>query len=145
MYSFGFNLIGDYATGKVYKLNAQLATDDGDNMKFIRTCCHMVGPEYQRVIYKNASANIEPGTSLIPVGSVDDGDNPQIFLSWSDDRGKTFGTPVPQSMGRQGEFLTDPQWNRLGMARDRVFKLEWDGPVITALNGMFAEVAALRS
>ena len=144
-FAFGFNLIGDYATGKVYKLNPELATDDGDNMKFIRTFLHMVGPEFQRVIYKNASANIEPGTSTKEVGSDDDNDEPEIFLSWSDDRGKTYGTPIPQSMGRQGEYLTDPQWNRLGYARDRVFKLEWDGPVITALNGAFVEVQALRT
>lgn len=144
-FAFGSNLIGDYSTGKVYKLNAQLATDGGDNMKFVRTFLHMVGPEFQRVIYKNASLNIEPGTSTKPVGSEDDDNEPEIFLSWSDDRGKTFNTPIAQSMGREGEYLTDPQWNRLGYARDRVFKAEWNGPVITALNGAFVEAQPLRT
>ena len=32
-------------------------------------------------------------------------------------------------------FLTTVIWNRLGMARDRVFKLQWSAPVKTALNG----------
>lgn len=144
-FAFGFNLIGDYATGKIYKLNANLATDNGDNMRFIRTFLHMVGPEYQRVIYKNASVNIDPGTSTIPLGEDNPTDEPQIFLSWSDDRGKTFGTPIPQSLGRQGEYLVDAQWNRLGMARDRIFQVEWTGPVITALNGAFVEAKPLRS
>ncbi len=114
-------------------------------MRFVRRFYHMVGGEFQRVIYMSASANIEPGTSNKPVGSLDDDDEPTIFLSWSDDRGKTFGNPVGQSMGRQGEFNTDPQWNKLGMARDRVFELSWSGPVITSLNGAFVEAKPLRS
>jgi hypothetical protein len=144
-FAFGFNLIDDYSTGKVYKLNPQIATDGGDNMRFVRRFIHMVGPEFQRVIYKNASANIEPGTSTKEVGSLDNDNEPEIFLSWSDDRGKTFNTPLAQSLGRQSEFLTDPQWNRLGMARDRVFELAWNGPVITALNGAFVEAQPLRT
>lgn len=144
-FAFGFNLIGDYVTGKLYKLMPTLATDGGDNMKFVRTFLHMVGPEFQRVIYTSASLNIEPGTSTKPVGSNDDNDEPEIFLSWSDDRGKTFGTPLSQSLGREGEYLSDPQWNRLGYARDRVFKAEWNGPVITCLNGAFVEAKGLRT
>lgn len=147
-YAFGYVMVAHYSNGKIYKLNAQLATDQGEDMKFIRTFLHMVGSEFNRVIYKNASLNIEPGTSLVPLGDANDaaGDTePEILLSWSDDRGKTFGTPLPQSLGRQGQFLTDPQWNRLGMARDRIFKAEWNGPVITALNGAFVEAVPLRT
>lgn len=145
---FNFKIIiFDYATGKGYSLNPNIATDDGDNMRFVRTFYHMVGAEFERVIYKSASANIEPGNSELEVDDeTDEGDDePDIFLSWSDDRGKTFGFPVAQSMGRQGQYNTDPQWNKLGMARDRVFKLEWSGPVITTLNGAFVEAMPLRS
>lgn len=141
----GFNLIGDYSDGRIFKINPNIATDDEDNMKFIRTFLHMVGGEFERVVYKACSLNIQPGTSDKPVGSDDEDNEPIIFLSWSDNRGKTFGTPVGQSLGRQGEYLTDPQWNRLGMARDRIFKAEWDGPVITPLNGAFVEAKLLRS
>lgn len=144
-YAFGFVLIADYDTGKIYKLNPNIATDGGDNMKFVRTFLHMIGPEFQRVIYKNASANIQPGTSDKVIGDDNEDNEPEIFLSWSDDRGKTFQNPLPQSMGRQSEWLTDPQWNRLGMARDRIFKLEWNGPVITALNGAYVEAQPLRT
>lgn len=141
-FAFGQNLIGDYLTGKIYKLMPNLCTDDGDNMKFIRTFLHMVGNNFERVVYKNCSADIEPGTS--EQVSEDDPD-PEILLSWSDNRGKTFGTPLAQSLGRQGEYLTDAQWNRLGQARDRVFKLEWNGPTRTALNGAFVEAVPSRT
>lgn len=66
----------------------------------------------------------------------------QIFLMWSDDRGHTYGSPVGQPIGRPGAYLTSPQWQRLGYARDRVFKLEWSVPVATALQGAFIDVDA---
>lgn len=143
-YAFGYNLITDYSNGGIHKLNPNIALDGGDRIKFVRTFPHMIGGEFERVIYKNASANIQPGVSDKPLRSDDEDNEPDIYLSWSDDRGKTFGTPMPQSMGRQGEYLTDPQWNRLGMARDRIFKLEWDG-LVTALNGAYVQAVPLRS
>jgi uncharacterized membrane protein len=60
---------------------------------------------------------------------------PMVFLSWSDDRGHAFGSPVGQSLGAGGEYLKSVQWQRLGMARDRVFTLEWSSPVQTVLQG----------
>lgn len=138
-------IFGHYESGKLFKLNPDIATDDSDNMKFVRTFLHMVGGNFERVKYLNASLNIDPGTSTKAVGDESEDNEPEIFLSYSNDRGKTFSDPVAQSLGRQGEFLTDPQWNRLGMGRDRVFKAEWNGPLITALNGAFVEAQPLRS
>ena len=142
MYAFGFNLIGDYVTGKIYKLNPDLYTDGGDIIKWLRSFPHLIGPEYERVIYQSCSLNFDCGTAT----QIDDSDpEPVIYLSWSDDKGVTFGNPIPQSLGRLGEYLTDPQWNRLGMARDRVFKVEWSGNVKTALNGAFVSPKPVRS
>ena len=138
-------LVYDYANGKGYELNADIATDGGDNMRFRRRFFHMVGGNFERVIYNSLIANIEPGNSDLEVGQEANDNEPEIFLSWSDDRGKTFGFPVAQSIGRQGEYNKTPTWRKLGMARDRVFQLEWSGPVQTTLNGAFVEVKPLRS
>ena len=67
---------------------------------------------------------------------------PSFGLRWSDTRGKTFGNAVPQEFG---DALSQPQWNRTGMARDRVFELFWSAAYKTALNGAFVEVSPLRS
>ena len=64
----------------------------------------------------------------------------QIYLLWSDDRGHSYGSPVGQPIGAPGAYLTSIQWQRLGLARDRVFKLEWSVPTATALQGAFLEV-----
>lgn len=71
--------------------------------------------------------------------------DPEIFLSWSDDKGVSYGNPVSQSMGKTGEFLTTVSWNRLGQGRDRVFKLQWSINAKTALNGGFVETVKARS
>jgi hypothetical protein len=63
----------------------------------------------------------------------------QLLLDWSDDRGHTFGNPVPQGVGGQGEYLTQAQWQRLGYARDRIFRLTWTAPLRTALQGASIE------
>jgi len=145
MHFDGKLIIGDYDTGKNYKLNPDSAYDDGDVMSFVKTFVHMVGPEYQRVIYKAASLRMVVGSSTKPVGDPSTDNEPEINLSWSDDGGKTFGFPLAQSLGRNGEYLVDPQWNKLGMGRDRIFKAQWNGPVITALNGAYVEAKPLRS
>jgi hypothetical protein len=60
---------------------------------------------------------------------------PQISLRYSDDGGQTYGNSLMQSMGASGEYLTSPQWQRLGMARDRVFELSWSADADVALTG----------
>lgn len=63
-----------------------------------------------------------------------------VYLDWSDNRGKSYGNPVGQSLGAIGEYRTILQWQRLGMARDRVFRLTWSSNSFTSLQG--AEIDA---
>lgn len=138
MFAFGFILVGDWENGRILHLSPDVFTDytpatPTGPITRIRTFPHMVGDEYERVIYKSFDADIEPGT----IGDLTA--DPKIYLSFSDDRGKTYGNPLGQSMGKTGEFLTTVSWNRLGQARDRVFKLQWSEPCNIALNGGFVD------
>lgn len=69
----------------------------------------------------------------------------RVFLDWSDDRGRSFGTPVGQTMGAVGEYRTSLQWLRLGTARDRVWRLTWSGANPTALQGAWIEATPAES
>ncbi len=68
---------------------------------------------------------------------------PSYGLRWSDTRGLTWGNPVPQEQSTNP--LSQPQWNRTGMARDRVFELFWSSAFKTAVNGAFVEVVPWKS
>lgn len=141
MFAFDKILMGDFETGKIYELNKDTYTDDGNQIVRIRIFMHLVGSEYERRIYNSLDADMEVAT----VTDEDNIGNPKISLSWSDDKGRTFGFPVEQSMGKEGETLTTISWNRLGMARDRVFKLQWNAAIETALNGIFLTSKSART
>jgi hypothetical protein len=68
-----------------------------------------------------------------------------ISLTWSDDRGHSWSYPVSQDIGSVGEYRTSLQWQRLGMARDRVFRLSWSVPMATALQGCWFDATPAQS
>ena len=171
MFVNGVNIVGDFQNGCLLQLdiNTYIDTilDNNGNARVspivrIRTFPHMVKDNFKNK-YLSFDADIEPGTGptqdIVSLGDTKWGQfnwgsgfwqgqldqGPTIYLSWSNDKGKTYGNPMGQSMGKGGEYLTVPTWNRLGQARDRVFKLSWDDPVRTALNGGFCEVIPARA
>lgn len=145
MYFNNQNMIGDWETGKILILKSDTYTDvsdDPDNptpIRRVKTFAHMLD-NLDRIIFNYFDADMQVGTQDPVIETT-----PVVALSWSDNRGISYGFPVEQSMGKGGEFNTIISWNRLGYARDRVFKLEWSEPIKTALNGGFAGVRKARS
>lgn len=137
-------VIGDWENGKLYTLSVEVFTDDGVPIIRVKTFLHMVN-NLDRNFYKSFDADVECGTADPSLVFNNEYNAPEIFLSWSDDRGSTFGTPVAQPFGKGGQTLTNVKWNRLGNARDRIFKLQWSENIKTALSGGFAEVGKGRS
>lgn len=137
------NMVGDWQNGNILYLDINTNTDytnavGATAIVRVKTFPHMV-ENNNRVSYKNFMADMEVGTAK------EGAPTPMISLLWSDDKGKTYGNPVEQSLGNIGEYLTTPSWNRLGEARDRIFKLTWSADVITACNGAFVDTMPSRS
>ncbi len=130
--AYGQNVIGDWQNGKLYALDPETFTDDGDAIVRVRTFPHLIR-DGARVTYREFAADMQVGTLK---GSLVDA---YISLRWSDTRGASWGNPVLQTLGGTGEYNTVTSWSRLGMARDRVFELSWSVPVKTALNGAFID------
>lgn len=131
-YAYGQVVAADWQTGALYALSASACADNGQPMTFRRGWPHLMNGG-NRVLYTSFIADVECGEVS--------GD---IELRWSDDRGRTYGNPLKQSWS-QGGYLSQPQWNRLGMARDRVFEVFGTIPGPFALNGAFVEVQASAS
>ena len=130
MFAYGVILVGDWENGKLLQLDLNIANDEGSPIVRIRTFPHLVDNN-DKISYSAFDADME-------VGTIEDQEaDPLISLSWSDDKGRTYGNPVDQSLGRTGDYLAVPSWNRLGEARDRIFKLQWSADCVTALNGGF--------
>jgi len=68
-----------------------------------------------------------------------------ISLRWSDDRGHAWGSPVEQPIGDAGAYRTSLQWQRLGLARWRVFELSWSVAMPTSLQGCYVDATPAGS
>lgn len=143
-------VVGDYQSGSLYALSTDVYTDQNaaatGPIKRQRSFPHSVA-EGRRVFYREFVADMETGTAP-KQGPVPD--NLLVSLDWSDDRGHSYGNPVAQAiggtsptLGAGGDYFTSLQWQRLGMTRDRIFRVTWTVNAPTALQGAWvtAEVA----
>lgn len=152
---YGLNVGQDWQYGTLYMLDRDTYTDTVNgtlgNISCIRTFPHILAganpngqlqeAEGKRVKFNNFVADIEVGD--VPLDA--NGAAGQVFLRVSLDRGKSFGEPIPMSLGTPGQYLTEPKWQVLGIGRDVVFELSYSAVGSVALNGAWVDVHVLNS
>ena len=126
------HVVGDWQSGNLYALDLNVYTDVGNPIPRIRSFPHLMDSG-DRMMYREFIAAME-------VGNGDGLNDPvPVFLRWSDTAGRTWGNAISDTIGKEGDYIRSVQFQRLGMARDRIFELSWSSPVKTALNGAFLE------
>lgn len=125
-------IVGDWQNGNLYSLDTESFTDNGTPISRVRSFPHLINNGY-RVMYREFVADMEVGNGD---GS---GSEPQVWLRWSDTKGASWGNAILGGIGNTGQYLRSIQFQRLGMARDRVFELAWSANCKTALNGAFID------
>lgn len=133
-YALAYNtpVVGDWENGNLYFWDQSNQTDNDSPIARIRSFMHSVDDNSDRIRYREFIANME-------VGNGQNYDPVPVFLRWSDSRGKSWGNAISTSLGMEGEYLTSLQFQRLGMARDRIFELSWSAPVKTSLLGAWVQ------
>ncbi len=136
---------GDFENGNLYTLDLDTYLDQwtgttGNPIIRIRSFAHVTA-ENDRLIHKNLIAAMEVGNEMN--GSTNDND--YVSLRYSDNAGRSYGNAVTQSLGPAGFYQGSVQWNRLGLARDRVYELFWSAPVKTSIQGVYLEVIKAAS
>lgn len=126
------HLVGDWENGRVFELDLDTYTDDGDPITRVKSFQHM-SADNVRQFFDKLTIDMEAG-----VGNADDPD-PQVYLRWSDDGGKTWSAILSAPIGQVGEFRNKANFNRLGMGRDRVFEVSTTANAKIALQGAFIE------
>lgn len=137
-YAFGngLGIVGDHTNGKLYQLDLDYALDDDMPIQRIRSFPHMV-EDGNRVLYRNAIFDFQ-------VGENRDQNDTLISMRYSDTKGASWGNHLIASIGAAGEYYRSVRFNRLGMARDRIFEVSWSSQSRTALNGAFVEHVGAR-
>jgi hypothetical protein len=156
VYFNGNRYIGDFRNGNIYLIDVNNYTDNGNPIVRTRTTQHLFDPNdlYNMVIYKlqlDMAVGVGNYSDLTTIdyiangqyianGSIPAGPSvvltvPQAALSWSTDGGYTFNNEHLQSLGGVGQYKTRVIWRRLGLARDRIWKLEISDPVQVIILG----------
>ena len=104
--------------GIVYRMDQTVNTFNGDQMPRIRISPNNVTPMREHVPYHSFALDCS-------TGHAPQGTDPQVALSWSDNGGFTWGNPVQRTLGAAGHYMSRVFWTRLGMARDRVWRVEF--------------------
>ena len=119
---------GDVRDGRLYRVDTVLYDDAGEEVRRSVTGTTMHA-EQRMLRFSGLEAEMESGTGL----AYGQGVEPYVWLQKSDDGGRTFGNERWATLGRQGVYRTRVRWNRLGAARNRVFRISMSDPVRTAL------------
>lgn len=122
-YEWNTHLVGDSASGQVYRLSSAISVDAGGGPIRRERVTPGVRNDGRRVTFDALELYIETG-----VGNATLKD-PQITLYCSDDGGHTWWSAGDRSIGKQGQFGLPVIWDCLGSSYDRVFKVVASGNV----------------
>lgn len=131
----GRNIVGDWEAGRLYHLDLDTFTDNGDLIPRIRACSHL-SADLRLQFFNALQIDMETGVGL-PSGQ---GSDPKAMLQCSDDGGFTWGNEMWASLGKIGEHKRRVRWRRLGKSRDRVFRVVITDPVKVILMAASADV-----
>jgi len=136
-YFNNLNLVGDFENGKIYQLDMNTYTDDGAEIQRIKDFPHITNSGY-RQFFRQFILDCQVGVGNAGTSSTGETD-PEIWLSWSDDGGNTFSSTLTQKLGQIGQYWQRVQWTRLGMGRDRIFRIGTTANAAIAFQGAFLE------
>jgi len=142
----GKNIVGDYDNGKIYQLDGNTYSDDGNPIRWLRSW-RALAPgtdDLKGQLHHGLRIDCEAGVGL----NSGQGSDPQIMLRWSDDGGHTWSDERQASMGKIGEHYEKVNFRRLGQTkklRDRVYEISGTDPVKVIINGASVEGVALAN
>lgn len=125
----------DRRNGNVCQLDGDFHYDNDEEIRMSWTTGH-VQADGKRIRHSFFQLQCAEG-----VGNLNE-QAPQAILEWSDDGGRTWSNEYLRSMGAQGKYGTRVKWNRLGMARDRVYRVSLPDPVRRVVTAQEVELAA---
>lgn len=121
-FAFGKHLVGDYASGNIYEMAADVYDDFGNPLRSVRTAPHQYS-ESKWIFYHWYQFEMQVGDGL------PDGTAAQAMLQLSNDGGKTWGQELTASLGPIGAYKQLVKFRRGSRARDRVARLIVSDPV----------------
>lgn len=129
-------IVGDYENGNIYRLDLDVSADDGQPQRWVRSWRALPtgSDDLKRTLQHSLQVDMETGVGT----ESGQGQDPQVFLRWSDDSGHTWSGEYATSIGKIGDYGHRVIWRRLGITdklRDRVYEISGTDPVKIAITG----------
>lgn len=120
----GIHLVGDYQSGNMYKLSADVYEDNSTPILRELVTYHVTDKrEFIRHNYLELEG--ESGVGLLS----GQGTNPVINLEMSDDGGHTYSSAMSVPYGTQGAYNKVARWPYLGKSQNRVYRIRMSDPI----------------
>lgn len=130
----GAPMAGDGITGQIWRIDPTVSSEGGEEIRRLATGT-VLASEGRRVLHRRLEIDMETGTGL----SAGQGSDPQVWIEYSDDAGRTWTDPDYVPLGKIGEYTARVFLRRLGAARNRVYRVGMSDPVRTAIIQAFVD------
>ena len=117
-------LVGDSQSNKIGELDYESFMEW--DQPLVASCTAPAIANENRVIrHSSLELVFEQGVGT----ATGQGSDPDVMLQWSDDGGRTWSNEYRRKLGKVGEYKKRVIFNRLGSARDRVYRYAISDPV----------------
>ncbi|MBU8921265.1 MAG: hypothetical protein KOO63_05550 [Bacteroidales bacterium] len=123
-----YHLVGDYRNNKIYYLDPDVYTEDGNTVIRQRTVPNVINDRY-RIIVKEVELEMEPGTGAVS----GQGSSPEAMVELSYNGGKSWNPPRITDIGALGEYEARARWFQLGSARTIGLRFTISDPIKTVM------------
>lgn len=125
-------ITGDKYIPKLYTMSKDLFTEADDEIIWVNVF-PIVYDDDKRLIHDSLLIDIDSG-----LGENDNTD-PKITMDYSDNGGKTWSNFREISIGKVGEYNTRTIFRKLGMARNRIYRIQGASETEINISGAFIE------
>ena len=134
---FGYDqiLLGNSEGPSIFKLDTEYYQDDLDDLTTVpiqrQRWSQVFWDELKNVIHDQLQIDLNSGSGI----TTGQGSDPQAVLEYSDDGGYTWSNFIFSPIGKQGQYKYRCLWTRLGMSRERVYRITITDPIKVVLSG----------
>ena len=138
-YLNGKTYFGSYLDNKLYLVDNDNYTNNGENIKRERITKQFFDPTYNRVRVDRLYLDLVQGEAAS--NGVDA--TPIVFLDVSKDGGRTWAFSQEQSMGKIGERLALTRFRKIGVARTHTYRIRFYNGIVFLLLGASIDYTVL--
>ncbi|TXG78028.1 hypothetical protein E6Q11_01820 [Candidatus Dojkabacteria bacterium] len=140
-YFFGKHLVGSSISPTIYELSNKHYTNDGEAIKRERISTHLVAADDNYISISKLQISTQSGVcNPNPMG-----DEPNIFLSISNDLGHTYGRENKIKMGKIGQYKYKAMIYNIGTNYSYTFKIKHYDPTPLFITGASIEYMVNKS